>query len=71
MSDPQIPFNCPRCGQPLTYVTTQDAGDGAAIKNGPSHIYTCLNHGQYVYSADGHLRGGVGIYGRGAVGTKH
>ena len=32
MPDPKVSFNCPLCGAPLTYLTTEDE----------THIYRCL-----------------------------
>jgi len=50
-----LPLNCPRCGESLTYVCVQRDG---------SQVYVCSLHGEYRLSVDGYLRGGTGPYGR-------
>ena len=47
MADPNIPFHCPRCGEPLIYVTTEDDG---------THVYICVSHHEYRLTPDGRFR---------------
>ena len=53
--DPELPLNCPRCGERLTYVTTE---------KDQTLVYICSVHGEHRLSSDGYLRGGSGPYGR-------
>ena len=52
VSDPLLLRNCPRCGEPLLYVTSKRSGGGQLGEAGEVHVYVCSHHGQYELSAD-------------------
>ena len=58
MSDPDLPLNCPHCGERLAYVRSESAADAPLAESRETHVYACRRHGEYLLSPDGLLRGG-------------
>ncbi len=52
MADDPLQFNCPRCGRPMTHVSSCASKPGGRIE---TFVNTCVMHGQFEILPNGRI----------------